>query len=200
MLFVVACTGMFALTKTLDMTLLGNSDGDYEKWVCTLKAFQAKFTYNITQKGEVWRLFTAVFLHNSFLHLFWNMFSVSTFAFTVEKYVDNPINYILILVIGSYEGNVLSAILKPYTIGVGASGTIFALLGVLVIWFWVNFHKFGENRNIFLVFLIVIGVLSLLNVFIAKNIDAWGHLGGFITGLPLGILLLKPSELHIESK
>mmetsp|Transcript_9297 Transcript_9297/g.12646 ORF Transcript_9297/g.12646 Transcript_9297/m.12646 type:complete len:241 (+) Transcript_9297:192-914(+) len=195
-----ACIAVFITTKVLDMTVLGNSAGDYEKWVCTLKAFQAKFTYSITKKYEVWRLLTAVFLHNSFLHLFWNMFSLSTFAYTVEKYVESPKNYLWILLLGSYEGNVLSAILRPYTVGVGASGTIFALLGVLLIWFWVNYHRFGDNRQIFLVFIIVIGVFSILNVFLSRSIDAWGHLGGFITGVPLGVLMLKPSEMHIETK
>ena len=128
------------------------------------------------------------------------MFSVLTMSFTVEKYIDNTRNFILILLLGSYEGNVLSAIIRPYTIGVGASCTIFALLGVLLIWFWVNYERFGENRKIFLVFLIVIGVFSIMNVFISKSIDAWGHLGGFITGLPLGILLLKSQGFDDELK
>ena len=179
---------------------MGNSNGDYERWVCSMRTFGAKFTYDITQKYEVWRLLTAVFLHNSFLHLFWNMFSLLSMGFTVERYTESTRNFILILVVGSYEGNVLSAIISPYTIGVGASCTIFALLGVILIWFWVNYERFGENRKIFLVFLIVIGVFSIMNVFIAKSIDAWGHLGGFITGLPLGILLLKPSGFDDEKK
>jgi len=179
---------------------MGNSEGEYEHWVCTMHTFQAKFTWDITHKYQVWRLLTAVFLHNSFLHLFWNSFSMLTFAFTVERYVDSAKNYALILLIGSYQGNVLSAILRPYTVGVGASGTIFALLGVLVIWFWLNYYRFGVNRHIFLVFLIVIGFFSLMNVLISQNIDAWGHLGGLIAGLPLGILMLKPQASDDEIK
>mgnify|MGYP001626831126 CR=1 FL=1 len=171
---------------------MGNSSGDHEKWVCTLHAFQAKFAYDITRKYEVWRLLTATLLHNSFLHLFWNMFTILTFAFTVEKHIDSWKKYTLLLVIGSYEGNALSAIIRPYTVGVGASCTIFALLGVLIIWFWVNYYRFGENRKIFLVFLVLIAVFSLMNFLSSSNIDLWGHLGGFLAGVPLGVLLLKP--------
>lgn len=49
----------------------------------------------------------------------------------------------LLLLVGSYEGNVFSAIFKPYTIGVGASCTIFALIGCLCVWYWLNYHKLG---------------------------------------------------------
>ena len=127
------------------------------------------------------------------------MLSLLTVSFTVEKYTSAR-DFLLILVIGSYEGNVLSSILKPYTIGVGASCTIFALFGVLLVWFWLNYERFGENRKIILGFLIAIGVLSVLNVLVAQNIDAWGHLGGFITGLPLGVLLIKPSGFDDEKR
>ena len=92
---------------------------------------------------------------------------------------------------GSYEGNVLSAIFKPYTIGVGASCTIFALMGVLAVWYWLNYYRMGQNRHIFLVFFILIGVFSVMNVMAGSNIDIYGHLGGLITGVPLGVLYLR---------
>ena len=50
MLFFIACVALFVTTRILDATVMGNSNGDYEKWTCTLRTFGAKFTYDITQK------------------------------------------------------------------------------------------------------------------------------------------------------
>ena len=50
LLFVLICIAMFTLTKVIDATVMGNKDGDQERWVCTLHTFQAKFTYDITKK------------------------------------------------------------------------------------------------------------------------------------------------------
>ena len=87
--FVLLCIGMFILTKVVDATIMGNKEGDQERWVCTLHTFQAKFTYDITKKYQVWRLITAVFLHNGVLHLFWNMFSTLMIGFTVEQQMQS---------------------------------------------------------------------------------------------------------------
>ena len=100
---------------------------------------------------------------------------------------------------GSYEGNVLSAIFKPYTIGVGASCTIFALMGALAVWYWLNYYRLGQNRHIFLAFFILIAVFSVMNLLAGANIDIFGHIGGFIAGVPLGVLFLK-SELSDDER
>ena len=121
-------------------------------------------------------------------------------GFTVEQQMKTSKDYLILLLIGSYEGNVLSAIFKPYSIGVGASCTIFALIGCLVVWFWLNYHKLGQNRNIFLVFLILIAVFSAMNILMGGNIDIYGHLGGLITGVPLGFLLLRGESLSEDGR
>jgi len=104
--------------------------------------------------------------------------------------------FVILLAVGSYEGNVLSAIFKPYTIGVGASCTIFALIGALCVWYWLNYHRMGQNRNIFLVFLLLIGIFSVMNIITATNIDVFGHLGGLLTGPPLAVLFLRSSNFE----
>ena len=109
-------------------------------------------------------------------------------------------HFLALLFLTSYEGNALSAIFKPYTIGVGASCTIFGLMGALAIWYWLNYHRMGQNRYIFMVFFILIGVFSVMNVLSGSNIDLYGHLGGLITGLPLGILCLKSEQSDDREK
>ena len=46
-LLVLACVAVFTVTKVIDGTVMGNSSGDQQRWLCTLHIFQAKFTYDI---------------------------------------------------------------------------------------------------------------------------------------------------------
>ena len=51
-----------------------------------------------------------------------------------------------------------------------------------------------------MVFFILIGVFSVMNVMAASNIDIYGHLGGLITGVPLGVLFLKTESSDDREK
>jgi rhomboid protease GluP len=87
----------------------------------------------------VWRLFTPIFLHNNWIHLFWNIFSLFMIGFVVESEIQTPRKYLILLLTGGVAGNLFSAWAKPYSIGVGASAAIFAVLGALCVWVWLNF-------------------------------------------------------------
>lgn len=42
-----------------------------------------------------------------------------------------------------------------------------------------------------MVFFILIAVFSFMNVLAGANIDIYGHLGGFVIGVPLGVLFIR---------
>ena len=78
-------------------------------------------------------------------------------------------------------------------LSVGASTAVYGLVGsylAFVILNW-NYLKFDtERRYNILFFLLVSLLLSLLTVSSGQRIDVLGHLGGFITGVMLGLFLL----------
>ena len=82
----------------------------------------------------------------------------------------------------------------------GASCTIFALIGALCVWYWLNFYRMGQNRYVFLVFLLLIGIFSVMNIMAATNIDVFGHLGGLAVGPPIAVLFLRSSSFDDEVK
>jgi rhomboid protease GluP len=67
-------------------------------------------------------------------------------GFVVEFELQSQFKYLMILLIGGIAGNLCSAWAKPYTISVGASSSIFAVLGALCIWVWLNFQRLGPFR------------------------------------------------------
>lgn len=112
-------------------------------------------------------------------------------GFTVEKQISTKLRYLWICLLGGLAGNLLSAVANPYSVGVGASGAIFSIVGALGIYYKLNFHRMGQNRYQFLVFFILLLGFSLLNGFIHDHVDGFAHLGGFIVGICCGCLFLR---------
>ena len=109
-LFVMILICMFVLTKVLDVVIMGNSKGDPKVWICTLHFFGAKYTYDIVNGFQVWRLLTSAVLHSSLLQLVNNCLGMLFVGFTIEEQVRSWKEFVLVICLGAYEGNVLSAI------------------------------------------------------------------------------------------
>lgn len=134
-----------------------------------------------------------MFLHANFWHLFWNVISFFFIGFQIEKAINDTKKYILLLVIGSIGGNIFSAVVAPYALGVGSSTSLFAVLGVLFLWFYLNFYRLGPYRYQYLVFFGIMVGFALLNGLLQPGgtVDSFGHIGGLIVGMSLSIFLVK---------
>jgi membrane associated rhomboid family serine protease len=163
----------------------------FSNWFCLLYGFGAQYTYAVTHKFQIWRLITPIFVHNSFRHLFFNTFSLLLIGFIVEAEMQSRAKYVTLVLLGGISGNLLSGFVMPYTIAVGASGALYAITGTFVIWVWLNFGRLGPNKYLFLIIFIVLFMFSLMNAASSGTIDIYSHVGGFIVGIPMGILFLR---------
>ena len=88
----------------------------------------AQININV-MNGEIWRLFTCLFIHSNWIHLGGNMVMLLLFGSVVEK-TYKWYKYIIIYFVSGLIGNIFSLLLfPPNTISLGASGAIFGLLG-----------------------------------------------------------------------
>ncbi|WP_024615191.1 rhomboid family intramembrane serine protease [Clostridium sp. Ade.TY] len=146
----------------------------------------AKVNYLIN-KGQIFRLLTAAFLHGGIVHILFNMYSLYIVGTVVEK-IYGWKKYITIYILSALTSSLLSYILAPMTISVGASGAIFGILGAFL-YFAIKERKHlqrGILGNI-----IAVIVLNLYIGFTSTSIDNLGHIGGFLGGFILSILLYK---------
>ena len=126
------------------------------------------------------------------MHLFWNTFSLFMIGFIVEaEFSAKPHKYELLLLLGGVGGNLASAVMRPEYIEVGASGSIFAILGAFGIFIWLNWERLGQNTILFIMFFTMLFMFSLMNAAASNQIDMWSHLGGFAVGIPMGALYLR---------
>ena len=137
---------------------------------------------NIVQGYEIWRLFTSMFFHGDFLHLFSNMFALLLFGATVEnnKHISK-IQYLIIYFVSGLIGNIFSLLLLPIdAISLGASGAIFGLIGVAFIIVATD----SPSLLIFALFYMAYFIITSL----APGINLWAHLFGLLGGILFGYL------------
>jgi membrane associated rhomboid family serine protease len=100
----------------------------------------------IIQGQYLWTLITSVFVHASFAHLFFNMISLFFVGTLVEKIIGKK-RFVIFFLVSGVVASIFFALLAGFfgtgiggkifgestSSGVGASGAIFALIGVLTV-------------------------------------------------------------------
>lgn len=143
----------------------------------------------LIQEGEWWRLFTAMFLHAGFIHLFVNMYSLLNLGGILESLIPK-LKMLLIYIITGIMASLFSFYLHDEpVVGVGASGAIFGLFGAFTA--LVVRKKIITNSGELLTIKSLRTPL-ILNFFISlmPEVDLSAHLGGFISGFIMGLFLI----------
>ena len=86
---------------------------------------------------KIWTIFTSIFVHGSFFHLFANMFSLFFIGNFLEKLIGRK-RFLWVYLISGLVGGLFFIFFSvlfgnPDVFAVGASGAIFGLLGVLAL-------------------------------------------------------------------
>lgn len=134
--------------------------------------------------GEVWRLFTPMFLHYGFLHIFFNMLWLRDLGSMIEAR-QNSLLLITQVAIMSALSNVAQYLVIGFYFG-GMSGVVYGLLGYI----WIR-GKFDPGSGLFLhpstVTMMIIwlfaGIVGLLG-----PIANTAHAVGLLTGMAWGFI------------
>lgn len=153
----------------------------------------------ITEGGEYYRLFTAMFLHFGIEHLAGNMMALIFIGDNVEKALGK-VKYVLLYILSGVLASACSVLVNIYTdslaVSAGASGAIFGIIGALVYIVWVNKGRFGSLSWSRLVFAVV---YMLFMGFTGSGVDNAAHVGGLIAGLILGTSFYRRKLITKES-
>lgn len=128
----------------LVLLALGFSDASCGESICKYVALKPS---NILHGKELWTLLTSVFMHANFTHILFNMISLFFVGSLLEKIIGKRRYVWFYLAAGIFASLVFSALAgffgssylgsklfgSPGIYGIGASGAIFGLLGVLVV-------------------------------------------------------------------
>jgi len=132
--------------------------------------------------GEWWRMITYAFAHGSRLHLLMNMLAVWGLGIPLERRIGTLKYLQLSLVV--CLGSAALVLLVP---GRGGPTPTVGLSGVILGWAGAFLFLLGRAQ------VRQLGRLLLLNALISliPGISWQGHLGGFLFGLPCGLILRR---------
>lgn len=142
----------------------------------------------LVKDGQVWRLLTSVFLHGGLMHIANNMFGLVIVGVFLESKTGSWKFLISYLISGIFAG-IASMWWRGAGggIGVGASGAIFGMYGLLLALLLTKKYDRSNAGGIFIFAGINIAVSLLMGMF--GNIDNAAHIGGLISGFALGLCL-----------
>jgi membrane associated rhomboid family serine protease len=151
---------------------------------------------SLVLQGQIWRIFTAMFLHTGILHIGVNMLSLFFIGGVVEV-MYGKWRYLLIYFLSGIIGGITFLLiwrffpsLEPVGMAVGASGAIFGVFGALGVFYIANRQALGAygwgaiGNWLFWI------LLNLILGFSVPGIAIWDHIGGLIAGMLIGFLIM----------
>ncbi|HJW37805.1 MAG TPA: rhomboid family intramembrane serine protease [Candidatus Udaeobacter sp.] len=152
--------------------------------------------YAVVVQGEYWRLFTGLFLHGGFTHLFFNVFALYVLGPPLERSIGTMRFVLCYLISGLASGAgvvglTLIGLVHPVQL-VGASGSIMGIVGA-----WAGFlmrHRHSPHAKQRLVNVVMIVAIQIAFDLSTPQVSLSAHLCGLVAGFFLG-LILAPSAV-----
>ena len=153
--------------------------------------------------GELWRLATVTLVHAPLtqmpLHLLFNMYALYLAGPFVERLYGRGA-FLLIYLATAVGGSLASFAFSDAPYGVGASGAIFGLFGLLIAVQYIHRPVLDRQSRAFLGQLMALVILNLILGFaMGGTIDNMAHIGGLVTGLWLGVLFAPANVPSMRS-
>jgi len=134
--------------------------------------------------GQVWRLFTSIFLHFSVAHLVSNMIVLVYIGSLIECKLGKW-NFLLMYLFCGITASMASVIWSGAEISAGALGAIFGLFGILFALLSTDFYERSARKALLISTAIFVGYNIIP---LGAGIDHAAHFGGLVSGYVLGLI------------
>lgn len=186
---------MIQLTNYVATLALGSTMGTPK--LCSLYLLGASWGPAIAA-GAVWRLILPMLLHANALHIFFNIFFQLRIGFGMEKQFGRR-KFILLYMFCGFLGNLLSVVMNPYKLAVGASTSGFGLLGVWFAEVLLTWGLLGVSRTRLAMWFGFMIASCVAMSTLSPSVDFMGHFGGALAGFLLAIILADMPDEHRPS-
>ncbi|AKO53020.1 membrane protein [Marinobacter psychrophilus] len=144
-------------------------------------------------KGQVWRLITPDFLHFSWPHIIFNSVMLWFLGSQIE-FIDGRTRLLVLALVASLLSNSLQYLVTGPLFG-GLSGVVYAIMGYC----WLSQRRlprfqFPPALITFALAWMVLGFTPLPNMLGMGNMANEAHLGGFVAGLIVAVVLSPPGR------
>ncbi len=134
----------------------------------------------LVRGGEIFRLFTCMFLHADITHLILNMYALYLVGPQVERYYGKS-KFALIYFVSGFLGSLFSCVFSAENVfSLGASGAIFGLFGSIA---YFTYYYRATLQGLLRSQIVPVIVINLFIGFLIPGIDISAHIGGLIGGI-----------------
>jgi rhomboid protease GluP len=182
----VLCIALYVASLVLDPGSLLRPRGPFDIFSPSGRALQMLgMTHGFAWAyGQWWTLVTSIYLHGSLLHILFNVLWIRQLGPAVEDLYGRT-RLIVIFTVAGVAGFVVSNMISGFPT-VGASGSIFGLLGAMVAYGRKRGGTFGamvlRQYGQWALIMFVFGLLM-------PGVNNWAHGGGFAGGFLAGLAL-----------
>ena len=167
----------------------------------TLLRMGALNTQTMIKTGSWYRIISATFLHGGIIHVVFNSAAMIFLGGMIECN-HGILSTLVLFFVPAIGASILSALMQPEYTMVGASGGLFALIGICLADIFLNwkllflvFKKRGEDSGCWkkfrCIFWIVLDLFFQTLIGLTPFVDNFAHLGGLIYGFLLGLTMLE---------
>jgi len=174
---VTACVALYATSLALDpRAVFANGFNLFNLLAPSTRAlFQLGMTGGVAWRaGWWWTLLTAIYLHGSLLHIFFNMMWVRNLGPVVSQ-VYGPARAFVIFSIAGAAGFLVSNLVTGSPT-IGASGSIFGLLAALIV------YSRHAGASVMRAQLWQWAIILFVFGFLMQGVNNFAHAGGFAGG------------------
>ena len=132
--------------------------------------------------GAYWQFITSMFVHADIAHFVGNMFFLLYYGRAADT-IFSWKEFSAIYFASGLFGNLLTLLLGPFAVSVGASGALFGILGALLA------YSGGFSANSMGLALAYSAFFFLFNI--SAGVNLFAHFGGLVIGLLAGYSLGK---------
>lgn len=145
---------------------------------------------------QFWRVLTGSALHGGVLHWVMNSYAFYSFGRTFEM-LTNSWHVSIVFLASAVGGSMLSLIVNPNGISIGASGGIIGLVGYLAVYSFKrrDFITAEFRRSL----IINIGFILVYGFVLVRTVDNFAHIGGLITGAIYAVVQV-PSSGYVDPR
>jgi rhomboid protease GluP len=151
----------------------------------------------VLERGEWWRVVTAVFLHAGWMHLAMNVLGLLWLGPFVERFLGR-LRFAVVYLAGGIGGFVVLAGLdalgwRDPTAALGASGAVMALIGASIGIFLRGSSRSQVAAKRLRDMLTFVGIQVVFDI-LAPRVSMTAHVSGLLIGVALGLLIKPPKR------
>jgi GlpG protein len=154
-------------------------------WQQNEKIVYARYALSYLARGQVWRLFTSIFIHLSIMHLVFNMFWLRDLGGMIERQRSTWLLFWLVL-ISAIISEIVEFLWSAPTVSGGMSGVVYALAGYV----WIK-NRYEPQLGLRISnesgYIMIAWLFICMTGWVGPIANA-AHVSGLIVGLIMGYI------------